>query len=112
MASTTTPSSPLPPITVPRTSPCPIAATRPTSKILHHDIGALRHVLDELEPALGFRVDGDGFLVGVEQQEIPGVLILVLALARAGLFLVRARPVIPVYGYSRGTSWPRSATPF
>ena len=42
-------------------------------EILHHDIGALaRHVLDELEPALGFQVDGDGFLVGVEQQEIPG----------------------------------------
>ncbi len=52
-------------------------------EILHHDIGTLRHVLDELEPALGFEVDGDGFLVGVEQQEIPGVL--VLALARAGL---------------------------
>ena len=45
-------------------------------EILHHDIGALRHVLDELEPALGFQIDGDGFLVGVEQQEIPGVLAL------------------------------------
>ena len=52
-------------------------------EILHHDIGAFRHVLDEIEPTLGFEVDGDGFLVGVEQQEIPGVL--VLALARAGL---------------------------
>src|SRR5262249_10038466 len=52
-------------------------------EIFHHDIGALRHVLNELEPGLGFQVDGDGFLVGVEQQEIPGVL--VLALARAGL---------------------------
>ena len=50
-------------------------------EILHHDIGAFRHVLDEIEPTLGFEVDGDGFLVGVEQQEIPGVL----ALARAGL---------------------------
>src|SRR5262252_6104419 len=39
------------------------------------------HVLDEIEPALGFQVDGDGFLVGVEQQEIPGVPVLALALA-------------------------------
>src|SRR5262245_45343664 len=45
-------------------------------KILHHNIGALRHILDELEPALGFQIDGDGFLVGVEQQEIPRVLTL------------------------------------
>ena len=36
----------------------------------------LRHVLDELEPALGFQIDGDRLLVGVEQQEIPGVLAL------------------------------------
>ena len=52
-------------------------------EILHHDIGAFRHVLDEIEPTLGFEVDGDGFLIGVEQQEIPGVL--VRALAGAGL---------------------------
>ena len=45
-------------------------------EILHHDVGTLRHVLDELEPVLGLQVDGDGFLVGVEQQEIPGVLAL------------------------------------
>jgi hypothetical protein len=44
---------------------------------------ALHHVLDELESALGFQVDGDGFLVGVERQEIPRVL--VRGLARAGL---------------------------
>ena len=43
-------------------------------EILHHDIGVLRHILDEREAALGFQIDGDGFLVGVEQQEIPGVL--------------------------------------
>src|SRR4029453_8928734 len=45
-------------------------------EILHHDIGALRHILDELEPALRFQIDSDRFLVGVEQQEIPGVLTL------------------------------------
>src|SRR5262249_5619830 len=43
------------------------------------DIGAFRHVLDEIEPALGFEVDGDGFLIGVEQQEIPRVLVWALA---------------------------------
>ena len=43
-------------------------------EILHHDIGVLRHILDEREPALGFQIDGDGFLVGVEQKEIPRVL--------------------------------------
>src|SRR5262249_23560583 len=41
--------------------------------------GAFHHGLDEIEPTLGFEVDGDGFLVGVEQQEIPGVPILALA---------------------------------
>jgi hypothetical protein len=51
---------------------CAPAAFR--REILHYDIGALRHVLDELKPALGFQVDRDRFLVGVEQQEIPGVL--------------------------------------
>ena len=50
-------------------------------EILHHDVGTLGHVLDELQPAFGFQVDGDGFLVGVEQQEIPGVLVRASALA-------------------------------
>src|SRR6202040_2216437 len=47
----------------------------------HYDIGAFHHVLDEIEPTLGFEVDGAGFFVGVEQQEIQRVP----ALARAGL---------------------------
>src|SRR5262249_59491852 len=30
--------------------------------------------LEGAGPALGFKMDGDGFLVGVEQKKIPGVL--------------------------------------
>src|SRR5262249_5844343 len=35
--------------------------------------------LAELVSKLGFEVDGDGLLVGVEQQEIPGIPVLALA---------------------------------
>ncbi len=41
--------------------------------VLDHDVGLLRHVLDERQAALGFEVDGDRFLVGVEFEEIERV---------------------------------------
>ena len=63
-------------------------------EILHHHIGAPRHVLDEREPALRLQVDRDGFLVGVEQQEIPGVI----AFARRRTQRVAARlPALRVF---------------
>jgi hypothetical protein len=50
----------------------------PGAKFSTMTSGPLGHVLDELDSAFGFQIDDDGFLVGVEQQEILGVF------ARAG----------------------------
>ena len=46
---------------------------RAGGEILDKDIGPLRHFLDQREPALGFEVDRDRFLVGVVDHEIIGV---------------------------------------
>ena len=42
-------------------------------EILDEDVRRFRHLLDQFQAARGFQVDGDGFLVGVELQEIPGI---------------------------------------
>ena len=49
------------------------ALDRAGRHVLDHDIGMPRHVLDEGQPALGFEVDRDRFLVRVEFEEIIGV---------------------------------------
>src|SRR6266536_2249990 len=43
-------------------------------EILDADVRLPQQILDEGKPALGFQIGRDRFLVGVEQQEIPGIL--------------------------------------
>src|SRR5215470_10240551 len=43
--------------------------------VLDGDVGLFQQFLDDFEPAGGFQIEGDRFLVGVELVEIPGIVI-------------------------------------
>jgi hypothetical protein len=79
-----------------------------TNTLVSHPIDfALRNVMFGLVLGIiGF--NPLAIVVAWEVSSTPGSLPGRLGKARAA----RRACVIPVYGYSRGTSWPRSATPF
>jgi hypothetical protein len=54
--------------------PSPRRSIAPGAEILDEDVGASRHVLDERQSPGRLEIDRDRFLVGVEQQEVPGIL--------------------------------------
>src|SRR6266851_3328100 len=53
----------------------PQALDRAGRHVLDRDVGLLQHLLDDLETARRFEVEGDRFLVGVELMEIPGIVV-------------------------------------
>ena len=84
------------------------ALDRAGGKILHADIGLGQQIADDFLPAFGFQVQGDGFLVGVEQLEIPRIIVrLALAqaaagVAEAGVFHLHDLRAQPCQGFRAG----------
>ena len=69
-------------------SPTPMRSATPGTEVLHEDIGLAGELLDHIDAAIGFQIDGDRALVAIVVQE-RGRQSVVAVARGAGVIAVR-----------------------